>query len=492
MSLEPTASHSSGAIPLAPLEPGAMAGASRILELIGAGGLGRVYRAYDDRLRREVAVKILRAGDDHAAMLLAEAQTMARLAHPNVVAVYDVGTVAGRPYVAMELVEGEDLRAWLERGPHPWREVVALFVAAGRGLAAAHAAGIVHRDFKPDNVFLGKDGRARVGDFGLAAPHGDPGAVAAADLEALSSDPIRYSAAVAGTPAYLSPEQHLREPVDARADQFAFSVALHEGLYGVRPFSGRSLTELRQNVLEHAVVVAPSSSGVPGWVRAVVLRGLARDPAARFPSMDAMLRALERDPAARRRRLTVGVGLAATSALALTGLLRTAAPPPAPTCDGGRARVAASWGPGPRAALERAFLASGHTDGGAAFTSVATVLDRYATGWAAMYDDACAATAVRHAQSPELLDLRMACLERRLGALDQVTARLAQEPSRELVAAAPKVVRALDDVTACGDVLALRAAMPPPADAPRRARASRRSSSGAARSRGGRGRPPRS
>ncbi|MCY1068352.1 serine/threonine protein kinase [Nannocystis sp. RBIL2] len=297
-----------------------------VLRQIGAGGMSVVYAAYDERLDRRIAVKLLRSGEssDNQARLLREAQAMARLSHPNVVAVHEVGAWEQQVYVAMEFVRGPNLREWLQAVPRDIREIREVFVAAGRGLAAAHHAGLVHRDFKPANVLVGDDGRVRVGDFGLVRHAGDepqdgpaPAPVLAASLVQAGapvelSTTLTQTGAILGTPAYMSPEQHLGRPVDARSDQFSFCVALYEALYGAPPFAGRDLFELVRRVLAGAVSPVPEDSKVPAWLRRAILRGLAVDPAARWPSIDDLLDELERDPerAWRIRRGAALVGLA--------------------------------------------------------------------------------------------------------------------------------------------------------------------------------------
>ncbi|PCC75646.1 WD40 repeat [Nannocystis exedens] len=297
-----------------------------VLRQIGAGGMSVVYAAYDERLDRRIAVKLLRSGEsaDNQARLLREAQAMARLSHPNVVAVHEVGAWEQQVYVAMEFVRGPNLRDWLQAVPRDIREIREVFVAAGRGLAAAHHAGLVHRDFKPANVLVGDDGRVRVGDFGLVRHAGDepadgpaPAPVPAASIVQAGarvelSTTLTETGAILGTPAYMSPEQHLGRPVDARSDQFSFCVALYEALYGAPPFAGRDLFELAKRVLAGAVSPVPEDSKVPAWLRRAVLRGLAVDPAARWPSIDDLLDELERDPERswRTRRTAALVGLA--------------------------------------------------------------------------------------------------------------------------------------------------------------------------------------
>ncbi|MBA3550218.1 MAG: serine/threonine protein kinase, partial [Nannocystis sp.] len=263
---------------------GTLLGRYSLLRKLGEGGMGVVYSAYDEELDRRVAIKLLRvkdgAGPSAASRMLREAQAMAKLSHPNVVQVYDTGELSGQVFLAMEFVHGQTLREWLHGSetvprpvPRPWRDVLAMYIQAGQGLAAAHAAGLVHRDFKPDNVLVGADGRARVLDFGLARyesaravdPADDPtdsqDPAADEDLELSSrsrnrsrnpsrrsrpADPqLTAAGTTIGTPAYMSPEQHLRAPTAARSDQFSFCVSLYEGLHGERPFAGDTASALR-------------------------------------------------------------------------------------------------------------------------------------------------------------------------------------------------------------------------------------------------------
>ena len=304
---------------------GTRIGRYEIEYLLGTGGLGVVYAAHDPELGRRVALKLLkidaRDGGGGQERLAREARALARISHPNVVAVYDVGVFEDRVFVAMELVVGRDLRVWLAQARRGWREVVDVFSAAGRGLAAAHAAGLIHRDFKPDNVLIGDDGRVRVTDFGLArAADTDAPALGGQAPEPLvdptgptfdpNADPL-YSpltqvGQVVGTPAYMAPEQHEGMPADTRTDQFSFCASLYEALYGVRPYAGAVYAELRDSVTKGRLRPPPKESKVPRTLAPIVLRGLALRPAARWPSMEALLAALGRDrdqaPATHRRR----------------------------------------------------------------------------------------------------------------------------------------------------------------------------------------------
>jgi len=251
--------------------------------------MGEVYSAHDPELDRKIAIKVMRGDtypdDVEAARLMREAQSIARLSHPNLVTVYDVGTANGRVFVAMELIEGDTVAVWLEKKRRPRGEILRVFCLAGRGLAAAHRAGIIHRDFKPQNVMVTADGAVRVMDFGLAALR--------QTLHGPKARRITRIGSILGTPLYMSPEQLCGQTVDPRADQFSFCVALYEALYGERPFAGDNFAELRTAVLEGIPRPAPLSGRVPARVRAILLRGLSVVAGKRFPDMEALLKALE-------------------------------------------------------------------------------------------------------------------------------------------------------------------------------------------------------
>ncbi len=292
-----TARDSSQLVPVGQT-PGATIGRYELDARIGAGAMGVVWRAHDPKLGRDVALKLLRRRDEVLTeRLVREAQAMAQVSHPNVVAVYDVGSAGDATYIAMELVDGKSLRQWQLAERHTVPEIVGAYVAAGRGLAAAHGAGIVHRDFKPDNVLVGKDGRVRVTDFGLAASEPAPtGAHEIADVE------LTTSGSVLGTPAYMAPEQFSGGNVDPRTDQFNFCASLYEALYGERPFAGAKFDELAANVIAGKLKQPPPGTQVSGGLRAIVVRGLSPKPSERFPSMDHLLAELGRDRARPWRR----------------------------------------------------------------------------------------------------------------------------------------------------------------------------------------------
>jgi len=466
-----------------PLSKGAAIGRYVILDLVGRGGMGEVYAAYDPKLDRRIALKLL---DERAtspmstARFSREAQAIARLSHPNVVAIYDAGDFGDRHFLAMEFVEGQTLAEWLRAAPRSWREIRDVFVACGAGLAAAHEAGLVHRDFKPQNVMVGRDGSARVTDFGLATDSSeiDPGDVAAFDLTGLGPKPtsrtlaLTRSGVLLGTPLYMAPEQFLRQPTDERTDQFSFCVSLFEALHGERPFPSDSLSTLYGAVVAGRVREPVQRARAPSFLRKLLLRGLAAAPASRFPSMRALLEALRYDPLRRRRKLAIGVSVAAIAVAALVGGQRLTTRG-LRMCRGGGDKLAGIWelrADGERRnAIHRAFLGTDRGFAEDTWNRVSDLLDNYGRRWKEMYTDACEATHVRGDQSVDVMDLRMTCLEGPQGAFKALTDALSRaDPA--MVVEAVNAVHALPPLDRCADVPALRAAVPPPTDAATRAR----------------------
>ncbi|HVK77016.1 MAG TPA: serine/threonine-protein kinase [Kofleriaceae bacterium] len=398
-----------------------------VLDRLGAGGMGVVYAAHDPRLERKVALKLIHARGERArARVLDEARALARLSHPNVVAVYDASEVDGALYIAMELVAGTTARAWLAAARRPSAEIVAVFAQAGRGLAAAHTAGLCHGDVKPDNILVG-DGAVKVADFGLArAEAGDDAAA------------IR-----GGTPAYMAPEQLAGGGADARADQFGFAVALYEALAGRRPYDGRSVDELAAAM--RAGPPAPLT-GVPARVAGAVARALAVDPAARWPSMTALLAALDPPPPSRAARVARYAVPAAIAGGAIAIVLARGGGA-APACPLGDERVAAVWTPAVRAQVP---------------PRAAAVLDAYGRAWAEMAHQTCEATR-RGTQSQAMLDLRMACLDRRLDELGALAGELAGASTPAELDAAIEAAYALSPLEPCADRERLAGVLPPPA-----------------------------
>jgi serine/threonine protein kinase/tetratricopeptide (TPR) repeat protein len=544
-----------------------------LLREIGAGAIGVVYAAYHEGLDRKLAIKVLnrqRAGRaDLEARLRREAKALAKLSHPNVVQVYDVGELEGRVFVAMEFVEGETLTAWLRR-EHSLAEKLAMFVAAGRGLAAAHQAGVIHRDFKPDNVLVGQDGRPRVLDFGLAraaeviptprpvqpikrqssgplatlaqllntgpvslvrssrtgvsepnptgsspeprvlrpvpaepvdvqhnlatgAPERPPSrdethvVATGADVHSISThldhdpefaatimsepgsdaavaddDVVTRDGALLGTPAYMSPEQFVGRRVDQATDQFSFCVALYEALYGHRPFAGKTTMELLLQTQEGSVVDAPPSSEVPTRLRQILLRGLSPRATDRYESMEALLAELEHDPSrAGRSRWIAGLGVAAVATLALVvaalGLERT---PACPTRD---SLVHELWTPARAAELSDAFTRSELPYAAAAWAGAEQRLAMWTHSWAEQRVEACEATHVRHEFSPEVLDLRQACLDRGRKAFAALTEQFASGEAT-VIERAVEAAAELPDPKRCSDVDALLTGVQAPAE----------------------------
>ncbi len=457
-------------------------GRFQILQRLGEGGMGTVYAAYDEQLDRKVAVKVLReetarGSTTGRARLLREAQAMARLSHPNIVAVHEAGEADGQIFVAMEFVRGQSLDRWIAPrgddgvagGPRPWRVVLEVFIQAGRGLAAAHAAGIVHRDFKPHNTMVGDDGVVKVLDFGLArALDGrvDP-ATASATAELREGSPLRQAltrtGALMGTPAYMSPEQHRGAVADARSDQFSFCVALYEALYGEHPFPCSSLLELVSAVTEGRVRDAPVGARVPGWLHRQVVRGMAVEPDDRHASMRALLDALARDPAARRRRWIAAAGFTLAATTGGFALAQLGDEAPAEPCAGVGQELAEVWSDARRDALASAMAGAGVDYASDLWTRVEPQLAGYADAWLEARGEACE----RHAsglESSRLYDLGTACLERRRASLESLIG-LIEQVDKDGVDKVPLAVAGLPKLERCSDAEALTAELPPPDDA---------------------------
>ena len=479
---------------------GSMLGRYVVLEELGRGGMSVVYIAYDPELDRRVALKVVRGDrltEAHRARLHREAQALARLSHPSVVAVFDVGDLEDDTFVAMELVDGMTLRDWCQQ-PRAWREVVRVLKLAGRGLAAAHAAGIVHRDVKPDNIVVSATGAVKLVDFGLARDLGDRsgelGDLLSGEFDPGDSDLDRSASSsgsmrplgqitqhgrVIGTPAYMPPEQRGRSvEADERSDQFSFCATLYEALYGQRPFKAskklvidpeEQLTVADKPGVAVRTLAAPppKKTDVPAWLQKVVSRGLAVDRNARYPSMDALLVELERDPQRMRRNIAIGVGalasVAAIATLLTWRMMPAATTATGPTCSTGDDRVAASWNPEKRAALTRAATARGVPWASGAIIAFAERADHYAADWKAMYQDACEATHVRAVQSAEALDLRSACLDRHLAGFAALI-NVMSDATLDALRKGGESVDNLPPISDCADVQALRQVVRRPAD----------------------------
>ena len=486
-------------------------GRFRVLDRIGRGGMGVVYAAYDPELDRKVAIKLLRADlhrglakDDAQARLMREAQAMARLSDPNVIVVHEVGMIGDRVFVAMEYVDGMPLGEWLRPEPEAgvtgsgssdgrrgWPEVLDVFLKAGSGLAAAHRAGLVHRDFKPDNVLLGHDGRVRVVDFGLARSLGDPAKPAPAssvgkalgaradeatgktigtesdqslhseqgddpstkpfrerpDLDGLAT-PLTRQGAVMGTPAYMSPEQYHGRTADARSDQFSFCVALYEGLYGKRPFEGSSLTELVANVLDGRIRETPGDARVPKRLLTALRRGLSVEPDERFPSMEALLDELRRDPLRKWRWGGVVLGVGALTSLAT--LAATRGDDATDACAGLEQRLQGVWDDTARQEVTRAIEGTQLAYSRRVAATTVELLDDYTQAWVKMAGDACGAALVAQGDDTEHRR-RRECLDQRLAEVGALVEALRQ-PDAGMAEAAVKATTTLTGgLSACAD-----------------------------------------
>jgi len=479
MSIDPSAVTEAGAGSVSPdaLGPGASIGKYRLDRVLGAGGMGVVWAAFDPDLERSVAIKLLHAADDSVAMrtrLLREARAMARLKHPNVLTVYEVGTDRNRDYIAMELIDGMDLDKWLALRP-PRAEIVAALLAAGRGLAAAHDAGLIHRDLKPHNILRGRDGGVYVTDFGLArgqiedgpevvqAPVASAATAVGSQPRAIDSvldSPLTQTGVLIGTPAYMAPEQFAGRAPDPRSDQFAFCVTVWEALTGARPFRGQNLDELRAAAAAGPPGAAQVPEAVlPARVRATLARGLSPAPGDRWPDMRAVLAALEAAFAPPRRSrvpLIAGISLAVIGFLTGVGLytrshtreasarVEPAVPvpprvpmlpmppmPPVPAiprpepsraiarCKPADAAFGSAW-----SAERRAAVIARHRTA-QQLVPVTAMLDEVRGAWRQSYEETCAMPA------SERRDERLDCLNEVRDSIDEVTHDLADDDDSE-------------------------------------------------------------
>ena len=421
--------------------PGTRIGRYVVRGPIASGAMGVVLAAFDPELERQVAVKVLHSAHAQRERIQREARALARLSHPNVVAAFDAGTHDGELFIAMELVDGTDLRTWARERRRSVDQVLDAYRQAGRGLAAAHAAGLVHRDVKPDNILVGKDGRVRIADFGLAA-----GRDGGTDL--------------VGTPAYMAPEQFETGAADAASDQFGFCVALHEALHGQRPYAVNLVDEVARGPARSSI---RPRGAVPAHVTAALARGLHVDPHRRFRSMDALLAALDPGRRARRRRaLAMGVvGVAA--AVPAVALLATRSPgPPAELCRDSPEVVAAVWGPARKTQLRAHVAAAGLAVDDGVWPAVERGLDAFADQWSATRTDSCMATRVRGVQSDQVLTLRTRCLDRALAHAGALVDLLATADAAAL-ARAPTWIDHLPAIDTCSNLTALLAPVAIPA-----------------------------
>jgi len=465
---------------------GALIGRYVVIAKLGSGAMGVVYAAYDPELDRKVALKLLRTRGKKEiasnARLQREAQALARLNHRNVVTVHDVGVHADRVFVAMEFLEGETLRTWMRSGgkgtARPWREVLPIFEAAGEGLAAAHAAGLVHRDFKPDNVMLSEDRRAIVMDFGLARPDddesGDPRPhqpLLGDEVEGLEMSnsgalgtPLTVTGAMMGTPAYMAPEQFAGTVVTSRTDQFGFCVALYEALYGTRPFGRLGVAQLMMAVTEGRIEDPPAGSDFPQWLRKVVLRGLSPNPNDRHPTIGELLTALrDGEGRGRRRRRMVAVGAIVAVAAGVAGIRQLDEAGRVAACEAEGETVAEVWADPQRQQLRDAFASLDIGYASDVAERVIPWLDERAAQWQEQATEACLARDVRGTMDAQTHDKATWCLGRRRTDMQALVTALL-EPSPRTVSRAVQNAASLDPAAACGDTEALAGMPDPPAE----------------------------
>ncbi|MCY1077560.1 serine/threonine-protein kinase [Archangium lansingense] len=446
----------------APLARNSTIGRYVVLAWLGQGAMGVVYAAYDPELDRQIALKLLRARSQEAhelrQRLLREAQSLARLSHANVVAIYDVGTCEEGVFLALELVEGATLAGWLEQ-PHSWQEVLHVFQEAGHGLAAAHAAGLVHRDVKPTNILVGNDGRARITDFGLAGPpNRDNTAVPpTADGTAtgdLSTDPLTRSGALVGTPAYMAPETLRGQRADALSDQFSFCVALYEALFGVRPFTGNN-PEDRLRAMREERVQPPSTRGtVPAKVRRAILKGLRYRPADRHASMEELLSALQ----PRSRRVLPWLAAALAVPLLFVLVNGTLTRRREVHCQREVDRLAEAWSPEHHQRVKEALLGTGKPYAAAVWEKVSTALDAHVTQWRTLRMETC--LAAEAGENPSAWQTTT-CLDTRLWQLS-ATVEVLERADEQILEKASQMVGAIEGLTVCRDAPALSTRPQPP------------------------------
>ena len=439
-----------------------------VLERLGAGGMGEVFAAHDPELDRRVALKLLHRtlGGDATlgrSRLLREAQAMAKLAHPNVIAIHDVGTVDGQIFIAMELVEGETLSDWLARVRPAWPAIVEVFLAAGRGLEAAHAVGLIHRDFKPDNVLIGRDGRTRVGDFGLArtvsdeelSSHGGPSLSAPPLGQSGSLSSLTLPGSILGTPAYMAPEQHLGAEADARSDVFAFAASLYEALYGRLPFTGDNLGALVLAIVEpDPPPPPPAGNRVPRALWKIVQRGLAKEPDDRYPSITALLADLAVDPRKRRRRGWLAACALATVTVVGGGLWERQRSLIA-RCDATAGALVGVWDEPTKGALVAGLTAIDRPYIASASARVLEYGDRYAAAWTEEARTACVGHLLEDALDDDEYALERRCLDHQLARFADLRALLTAADD-ETAAKSIDAVLGLRPPDECADLDAIR------------------------------------
>ena len=446
-----------------------------IFRQLGEGGMGRVFLGYDEELDRKLAIKLWHGARDHTmrVRVLREAQALARLSHPNVITVYEVGEEQGRVYLAMEYVEGETLRRWVEDKPRTPAAILARYVEAGRGLAAAHRAGILHRDFKPDNAIAGADDRVRVLDFGLARAErslladeslSDRPVLRVSSAGGVLDAPMTVVGTVIGTPAYMPPEQLAGETTDVRSDIFSFSVSLWEALYQVRPFRADSIKELSAKIERGEVDEGSGRRAVPRPLRTALLKGLAADPDDRWQSMDELLLALERGSRRLRWLPFVAVALVVI-VIAVVALLaedrrqdQTLA-----LCREEAQAIDAVWNETVRADLRETARATDLRYATAAVKLLEPLLNDYARRWSEASLAICERSAGDDAWTPAMVEEARSCLEESSWAIEALVVELSQANLARLQQAQPAAL-SLPAIDRCLDPAWLDERPSPPSD----------------------------
>ena len=463
------------------LRAGQAIGRYVVLSRLGAGAMGVVYAAYDPDLDRKVAIKLLRGKGsvDSRTRLLREAQALAQLSDPNVVSVHDAGVHEDRVFVAMEFVEGRTLREWLYASSRRYPEILAVVTAAGRGLAAAHRRGMVHRDFKPDNVMVGADGRVRVMDFGLARTsvptgEGDVGLdqTHEADDDAVSDSgrtsgrlldmALTRTGSLMGTPLYMAPEQLLRAESTARSDQFSFCVTLYEALHGVRPFSAESVSALVEAHARQDPIPPAPGHEAPKWLRRILLRGLAHDPARRYADMDALVAALESGENRRRRSYwllgAASVGLLAT---VIPAVLEVRSANVEAACVAEGHAVGQVWNPHRERQVLDGIRRAGIPNGDELAAHVLPMLAGHAANLGETRTNACRQERIDNSFPPEAVEASIWCLEQEAHKLDTIVDVLGGGAPAEVEHAA-RMATHLKDVDWCANARLLAKAEAPP------------------------------
>ncbi|MDC0720610.1 serine/threonine-protein kinase [Nannocystis bainbridge] len=442
-------------------------GRFHVLGSLGAGAQGRVLLGYDADLNRRVAIKLLRGsgGADERDRMRREAQALALLSHPNVVQVFEVGEYANTLYLAMEYVSGSTLHAWVKlHGP---REILGAYLQAGRGLAAAHSAGLVHRDFKPLNAMVGKDGRVRVMDFGLARGElatrsPEENTVMRAPTAVLWSG-VTEAGSLMGTPAYMAPEHWNGAVVDARTDQFAFCVSLWEGLYGERPYAGKTTEDFRAAILGNKRREPPAGAKVPSWLRQAIERGMQSEPAQRWPSMAALLAELESGTPRRRRRFAAAAVLGLGAVIAgEVGYTQVQGRWQAEACWDGGQELVTQWAAA-RPGVEAAFIAAAPALGERTFRRASAIVEVFTASWADAKSRLCMMPRIDPRWSSDLVGRAEECLLDARWAFDGTLERFAAIDA-DAVQHAVAAVSDLPPPTTCLDLSYLARQSPPPAD----------------------------